>query len=408
VDDGFKVEGLKGKKSMGLESSQPLNPSTSQPQGHLALEIRDQIERDGPITFDRFMSLALYHPQLGYYSSGRCSIGRGGDYFTSVSVGFLFGTLLAGQFAEIWETLGRPDDFVIVEQGAHQGEFAADVLEALRARHPEFFMRVLYRIVEPFPILRERQEERLRKFGPRVQWVAGLETMPPFVGVHFSNELLDAMPVHLLAAADNGGEREWQERLVDISDSGFVFITRPISDLRLRERLTTLPAPPAENYETEINLATRDWIETLSRKLERGVVLIADYGFPRNRFYAPHRISGTLQAYAQHRALPTCFENIGECDLSTHVEWTSLAERAVELGLTIVGFADQHHFLTGLLSTHPELASAATEKSRALQTLIHPEFLGTKFQFLGLAKNFPKNSSLGGFKFASRLPLGLD
>jgi SAM-dependent MidA family methyltransferase len=243
-----------------------------------------------------------------------------------------------------------------------------------------------------------------------VQWVADLETLPPFVGVHFSNELLDAMPVHLLAAADRGGEREWQERLVDLGESGFVFITRPISDPRLRERLTTLSAPPAENYQTEINLAALDWIETLSRKLERGVVLIADYGLSRDQFYAPDRISGTLQAYAQHRALPTCFESIGACDLSTHVEWTSLAERAVELGLTIAGFADQHHFLTGLLSTHPELASAATEKSRALQTLIHPEFLGTKFQFLGLAKNFPPNSSLGGFKFArdSRLPLGLD
>ncbi len=395
---------------MGLESSQPLNRSTSQPRGPLARAIQGQIDREGPISFTRFMSLALYHPQLGYYSSGRCSIGRGGDYFTSVSVGFLFGALLAGQFAEIWETLGRPDDFVIVEQGAHQGEFAADVLDALRARHPEFFTRVLYRIVEPFSILRERQEERLRKFGPRVQWSADLETMPPFVGVHFSNELLDAMPVHLLAVANNGDEREWHERLVDFNESGFVFITRAISDSRLRERLTTLPAPPAETYETEINLAALDWIETLSRKLERGLVLIADYGLPRDQFYAPDRTSGTLQAYARHRALPTSLENIGECDLSTHVEWTSLAEHAVELGLTIVGFTDQHHFLTGLLSTHPELASAAIEKSRALQTLIHPEFLGTKFQFLGLAKNFPPNSSLGGFKFArdSRLPLGLD
>ena len=395
---------------MASESIQPVNRSTFQPQGQLALETREQIQRYGPITFARFMSLALYHPQLGYYSSGRCSIGRGGDYFTNVSVGFLFGMLLARQFAEIWETLGRPDDFVIVEQGAHQGEFAADVLDALRARHPEFFTRVLYRIVEPFPILRERQEERLQKFGTRVQWVADLDEMPPFVGVHFSNELLDAMPVHLLVAADNGAEREWQARLVDFNESGFVFITRPISDSKLCQRLTTLPAPPAEDYETEINLAALDWIETLSRKLERGVVLIADYGLPRDQFYAPDRISGTLQAYAKHRALPTCFENIGECDLSAHVEWTSLAERAAEFGLTIVGFADQHHFLTGLLSTYPELASAATEKSRALQTLIHPELLGTKFQFLGLAKNFPPNSSLGGFKFArdSRQHLGLD
>jgi len=242
-----------------------------------------------------------------------------------------------------------------------------------------------------------------------VQWVADLEAMAPFSGVHFSNELLDALPVHLLTAADNGTEREWQERMVDCNDSRFVFVTRPISDPRLRARLTNLPTPPAEKYETEINLAALDWIEILSRKLERNVVLICDYGFPRNQFYASHRTAGTLQVYAQHHALPTPFKNIGACDLSTHVEWTSLAEHAEKIGLTILGFADQHHFLTGLLAAHPELASTATEDGPALQTLIHPEFLGTRFQFLALARNFPSEVSLGGFKFArdARSTLGL-
>jgi SAM-dependent MidA family methyltransferase len=361
------------------------------------------------MSFARFMSLALYHPQFGYYSSGRCSIGRGGDYFTSVSVGSLFGTMMAAQFAEIWEALDRPDEFVIVEQGAHHGELATDVLESLQVRHPEFFNRVVYRIVEPFPVLRERQEEKVRPFQPRVEWVSDLETMAPFSGVHFSNELLDSMPVHLLAAVNNGSAREWQERLVGANDSGFVFITQPISDPRLRARLTTLPVPPGETFETEVNLAALDWINTLNRKLERGVILIADYGFPRHEFYAPSRIRGTLQAYARHRAVPNCLENIGACDISTHVEWTSLAEQAQELGLTILGCTDQHHFLTGLLAAQPELGRATSEKKRALQTLIHPEFLGTKFQFLGLAKNFPADSSLGGFTFArdARIALGL-
>ena len=107
----------------------------------LVLSIRDQIRHEGPISFARFMEQALYHPEHGYYSAGRCAIGRRGDYFTSVSVGSLFGTLLAGQFAEIWEKLNRPDDFTIVEQGAHHGEFAADVLAALREQHSELFAR---------------------------------------------------------------------------------------------------------------------------------------------------------------------------------------------------------------------------------------------------------------------------
>ncbi len=139
-------------------------------------------------------------------------------------------------------------------------------------------------------------------------------------------------------------------------------------------------------------------------------MLIADYGLPRSEFYASSRRTGTLQSYANHQVLPSLLENVGQCDLTTHVEWTSLAEHAEECGLTIGGFTDQHHFLTGLLSSHPDLAAAGAKKNRALQTLIHPEFLGMKFQFLGLTKGFPGDNSLGGFKFArdSRVALGLN
>ena len=149
-----------------MNCSQPLNSSTSQ----LVASIREEIRERGPISFARFMEQALYHPVHGYYSSGRCAIGRRGDYFTSVSVGPLFGKMLAGQFAEIWRALGRPNDFVIVEQGAHHGEFATDVLEALRDRSPEFFATLRYRIVEPFPILRQRQQGVLRQFSGKTEW----------------------------------------------------------------------------------------------------------------------------------------------------------------------------------------------------------------------------------------------
>ncbi|HEX4667028.1 MAG TPA: SAM-dependent methyltransferase [Chthoniobacterales bacterium] len=388
-----------------MNSSQPLDSSTSP----LILQIRDQIRRQGPLSFDRFMEQALYHPAHGYYSSGRCAIGRRGDYFTSVSVGPLFGQLLAGQFAEIWERLERPNDFVIVEQGAHHGEFASDVLEALRAQHPEFFARLRYRIVEPFTLLRQRQEGVLRPFRGRVEWAESLSEMAPFSGVHFSNELLDAMPVHLLVAAGECEKCRWCERFVERTSCGFTFVERPIADPRLEERVRKIPPAPAPGYETEINLTALDWVATLARKLRRGVVLVADYGLSRDEFYAPSRRRGTLQCYAEHRVLPSLLENVGEADLTTHVEWTSLAEEAEANCLRVAGFTDQHHFLTGLLATHSGVASAAAEKSRALQTLIHPELLGTKFQFLGLTKEFPADESLGGFKFArdSRKVLGL-
>ncbi len=250
---------------------------TDQP---LVDSIRDLIRREGPIPFARFMEQALYHPEHGFYSSGRCAIGRRGDYFTSVSVGPLFGRLLAGQFAEIWETLGRPDDFVIVEQGAHHGEFASDVLGALCEQNPEFFATVRYRIVEPFAVLRERQQQgALRSFRERTEWAESLETMDSFCGVHFSNELIDAMPVHLIVAT--GEERRWRERLVEQTSCGFTFVDRPIVDPHLRLRLTKIPPAPDGGYETEINLAALDWIEVLAgevatrRRADRGLRVAA-------------------------------------------------------------------------------------------------------------------------------------
>jgi SAM-dependent MidA family methyltransferase len=354
------------------------------------------------------MEQALYHPEHGYYSSDRCAIGRRGDYFTSVSVGPLFGQMLAAQFAEIWETLDRPNDFVIVEQGAHHGEFATDVLQAARARNPDFFAALRYRIIEPFPVMRRRQEGVLRPFAAKTEWNASLEEMEPFCGVHFSNELLDALPVHLLIAAGVAGVRQWHERFVERTSGGFTFVDRPVNDARLQVQLAKIPPAPPGGFETEISLATLDWIDALAPKLRRGVVLVADYGLARHDFYAPGRTTGTLQCYAQHRVLPSPLEGVGESDLTTHVEWTSLAERAEESGLRIAGFTDQHHFLTGLLASHPDLMSAGAEKSSALQTLLHPEFLGMKFQFLALTRDFPE--SLGGFRFArdARQALGLN
>ncbi|PYJ07321.1 MAG: hypothetical protein DMF06_16030, partial [Verrucomicrobia bacterium] len=188
--------------------------------------IRQKIRRDGPVSFAWFVEQALYHPELGYYSSGRCVIGRKGDYFTNVSVGPLFGRILAAQFAEMWEALGRPEDFVIVEQGAHQGDFARDVLGAVRERRPDFFAALRYWIVEPFPILSERQKETLWDFSGMVAWKKSLAELEPFCGVHFSNELLDAMPVRLIS---KGADADWEERRVAESGDGFGFVTAPIT-----------------------------------------------------------------------------------------------------------------------------------------------------------------------------------
>jgi SAM-dependent MidA family methyltransferase len=354
--------------------------------------IRGTIRQRGPVSFEWFMEQALYHPGFGYYSSGQCQIGRHGDYFTNVSVGPLFGRLLAAQFAEMWEILGRPGDFTIVEQGAHEGEFAGDVLEEARVRNADFFSALRYCVIEPFPILEARQRERLRDFTEKVMWRKSLSDLEPFTGVHFSNELLDSMPVRLISR--ESGE-DWKERLVAEADNGFAFVTRSITDDRLRQHLEKLPRSCGELYETEVNLLALDWIEEVARKLSRGFVLAVDYGYPRNEFYAAERTAGTLQCRAEHRAVSSPLEEIGRADITAHVDWTSVTERGEESGLRLVGFTDQHHFITGLLTRR---APEESER-RALQTLLHPELLGTRFQFLALGKNV-SGGEIGGFRFA--------
>jgi SAM-dependent MidA family methyltransferase len=362
--------------------------------------IRSAIARTGPVRFDWFMEQALYHPEFGYYSSGQCEIGRRGDYFTNVSIGPLFGRMLAVQFAEMWEILGRPGDFTIVEQGAHQGDFAKDVLEALREREPDFFVAVHYCVIEPFSVLESRQRERLRDFMEKLTWRKSVAELEPFTGVHFSNELLDSFPVRLI---NREGEEDWQERLVNLSGEGFAFVTQAIADEKLRRQVEKLPRPGVDHYATEVNLAALDWIQSLGRKLARGFVLAVDYGYPRGEFYAAERTTGTLQCRGNHRAVSSPLVEVGRADISAHVDWTSVVEGAEESDLNLVGFTDQHHFITGLLSRR------ATEEGerRALQTLLHPELLGTRFQYLAVGKNVSA-SPLTGFRFArdARMALG--
>ena len=380
--------------------------------------IRRAIRQTGFVTFEWFMEQALYHPELGYYSSGHCALGRRGDYFTNVSVGPLFGRLLAAQFAEMWQRLGRPDDFVIVEQGAHHGDFARDVLGAVREQAPDFFTTLRYWIIEPFPILRERQREALRDFSEKLRWEESLIDLKPFCGVHFSNELLDSMPVHLISRVDPNAAHsaaaavDWEERCVVESGDGFDFVTTPITDGELGRHLGTVPRHAKRPYETEVNLAALKWIEKVAQKLTRGYVLAVDYGYSRDDFYAPKRSSGTLQCRAQHRIVSSPFSGIGETDITAHVDWTSLAERAEANGLSVAAFADQHHFLTGIvtaLMAEQFNVNANAGTRRALQTLLHPEFLGTAFQFLALAKGVGAGVPLSGFKFARnpRVALGL-
>jgi len=349
--------------------------------------IRSEIKKHGPVSFAWFMEQVLYHPERGYYSSGRCAIGRKGDYFTNVSVGPLFGRLMAAQFTEIWELLGKINNFVVLEQGAHDGQFARDVLESVQTRAPEFFEALRYRIIEPFPLLRERQLQMLDPFRKKIEWRNSLE---PFTGIHFSNELLDAMPVRLISGD--------AEKLVDIKGDKFVFIERPFSN-------------------TAFNQAALDWVESVAANLQRGYVVTVDYGCPDDE------VQRNLRVRVQHRNLDSPFEQIGHADITMHVDWMSIVVRARATGLRLAGFTDQHHFLTAIISAWPDLLQARSSNptrkgfrsqlpitviddktKRALQTLLHPEMLGRSFQVLAFEKSVHPVPPLAGFRFARDPP----
>jgi SAM-dependent MidA family methyltransferase len=269
--------------------------------------------------------------------------------------------------------------------------------------------------------------EALRDFSEKVAWRISLTDLKPFCGVHFSNELLDAMPVHIICRGDPEGRAsarlghaeacpsasgEWQERYVEESGDGFGFVTAPIGNAELRRHLQAIPQPLAGPYETEVNLAALNWIESLAPRLIRGYVLAVDYGYSREDYYSAERNEGTLQCYARHRLVHAPLSDLGEMDMTAHVDWTSLAMRAEEHGLRVAGFTDQHHFATGIAAAlMPEQFDATADPGtrRALQTLLHPELLGKTFQFLALTRNVPPDSQLSGFKFGRdpRAMLGL-
>jgi SAM-dependent MidA family methyltransferase len=376
-------------------------------QTDLVQFIAETIQRDGPQPFAWFMEQALYHPRLGYYASGRAKIGRRGDFFTNVSVGSVFGRLLAAQFGEVWERLGSVANFSVVEQGAHHGEFAHDVLTAAEKQSPGFFENLRYHIIERFPILRDRQAETLKRFRGKIAWHDSLGSLEPFTGIHFSNELFDSLPVHLIVSTGTG----WREKVVDIEAGKFVFRDRAITDAEMIAEMAKRP-DRAAGFEMEINLAALHLIDALAKKLVRGYVIAIDYGFARDQLTAPDRVAGTLQIRAQHRRLGSPFDEIGQADISTHVDWTALTERAEKRCLHLTGFTDQHHFLTGLMSRflgHQIEKTADAKDRRALQTLVHPEMLGRAFQILALGKEVDPAPALAGFRFARdpRAALGI-
>ena len=351
-------------------------------------ELRRRIAQHGPVGFDEFMAVALYHPHGGYYASPTNRTGQRGDFFTSVSVGPVFGKLLAAQFREMREHLDEPDDFTLVEQGANDGQLLADILSAWEGAPPRIV------IVEPLEQRRAAQRKTLAAWNDRVHYVAHESELPPFTGVFFANELLDAFPVKLLMRA--GGA--WLERRVGHEASRFVFVETPFTG----EPPTV--ANEISRFSTEICPSLVPWMQTVAAKMQRGWMLLIDYGHPASVRHHPVRASGSLAAYRAHQRVDDPLMEPGHLDLTAHVDFTAVARAAEAAGLQLAGFTDQHHALTALAANvfpaMPEQALSAEDarEMRALRQLLHPESMGTSFKFLALAKGVGGN--LTSFRFA--------
>lgn len=307
----------------------------------LKQKIIDRIHKEGPITFETFMEMALYEPGLGYYASENTEIGRAGDFYTSQHVHPAFGALIGKQLEEMWNLIGRPSDFYAVEPGAGAGLMCMDIMDYLHKK--DIFNSITYVILEMNPLTRLKQSKLLEKYPDKVKWVSSLKELGKIKGCILSNELLDAFPVHsvemedhlkeIYVTADNENIRETKGRLS----------TDALSDY-LDEFSIKLP----KGYRTEINLRIRDWLKSVRDVLSEGFILTIDYGYPARDYYSEERNRGTLLCYYRHQVNEDPYLNIGEQDITAHINFSSMRKWGEELGFKTLGFCQQGTFLISL------------------------------------------------------------
>ena len=349
------------------------------------LRARLRASQDGRLPWADVMRMALYEPGLGYYRRGVRRIGRQGDFFTSVSVGPLFGKLLAEFAHQTWAGMGKPGTFTIIEQGAHDGTLARDVLAGCRDTSAELFGAVRYVIIEPDEVLRKAQRETLGpELASKLHHDAALGTGP---GVFLCNELLDAFPVHRVRWDGSA----WQELWVSEDESAlseFAFREGPLSRPSLPEEVAGHGPELPPGWTTDICPEVGCWLHEVARMPFTGAVLILDYGFTEEAHFAPERFEGTLRRYWRHQMDDKVLLDLGEADLTAHVDFSRVSGLASARGFTVGEFTEQGRFLTRLLmdafNHHGVAPDAATQ--RQFHTLTHPGHMGRSFQALVLNK----------------------
>lgn len=364
----------------------------------LASLLRRQIAAAGPISFARFMELALYHPTHGYYQQSSQQIGCQGDFYTSVSVGPLLGQLLGFQFAQWLDSLpseGPSAPLRLVEGGAHDGRLALDILSWFQVRRPDLLARLEYWILEPFAARRESQARLLAPFRPSVRWLTAWDEVPSrsVRGILFANELLDALPVFRVGW--DASRHQWFEWKVGTSDVEFAW-TRcdppsPEVERELKRALLgNLPGPIAsvlpDGFTVELCPAARAWWSSAAERLGSGRLLTLDYGLEWPEILAPHRAQGTLRGYQAHRQVTDPLAHPGKQDLTAHVNFSEIVQAGEFAGLKTERLGPQSTFLAEILrllsADVTRFGAWSQRETRQFQTLAHPDHLGRKFRVL--------------------------
>lgn len=375
--------------------------------------IRQRIHREGPLPFAAYAECALYHPDLGYYARADRRSGRRGDFFTSVDLGPLFGELLAAQFAEMWRRLrgGAPREgrFALVEAAAGSGRLARDVLDAAARHDPAFYDAIDLHLVERSRTARDAQTDTL---GPHAARIAssGPDVPGDVTGVVFANELLDALPPHVLAMTDAG----LLEVYVDVDSEGGGLVERlgPLSDAAVREHVSAWGIRLEPGWRAEICPAALTWVRRAARALNRGFLLLIDYGHEAQELYSATHAAGTLTTYRRHRVrneaaggTPPWLAEPGERDITAHVDLTAVRGTAEGEGLETLGVLDQTYFLLGLGALDRVAADGGVTGLRrrlALKSLLVPGGLGSTHKVLIFAKGVGR-PRLSGCAHAERL-----
>lgn len=361
--------------------------------------IIDKIMIEGPITFETFMELCLYHPEYGYYMRDITRIGKEGDFYTAPHLHRAFGAAIIKQIEECWEVMNRPEDFVILEMGAGMGYLAKDMLDYIKEK--DFYSAIKYHIIELNPSLVNKQKEMLKEHPGKIKWFNSLEQIASFRGAVVSNELLDSFPVHIIEFTRKGIE----EIYVSTDGKEFLEIRGPLSN-GLEEYIKEFSINLPEGSRTEINLRIKEWLRMISQVLVEGFIITVDYGYPAWQYYSEDYPRGTLQCYYRHHKSDNPYIHIGEQDITSHVNFSSLKKWGEELGFKNIGYTGQGRFIVsiGIEEIVNELIKPedySFEIAR-LKSLILPDGMGESHKVMIQYKG-EENPELRGFKLKNEL-----